>query len=158
MKHCYFKTTANQSNRHIGELGVGLIEVMIALFILAFAVLALGNMQASSLVAVNVSSKHLDVNSISEEILEHLKADPVQAGLGAYDTLFEETEAAGGVTPARAGIINGWKSRTATLLPEGTAQVACIVTECTVSLRWREAIVPGSTHQTFNLKVPLEIN
>lgn len=141
--------------RHIQQ-GVGLIEVMIALFILAFGALAIGNMQASALHAVSISTSHFDVNSISEEILEHLKADPTQAGSGAYNTTFAETAAAAAVPTERATIINGWKGRVAKALPDGATEVTCITTECTVSLRWRESVTSGSTQQLYRLKVPLQ--
>lgn len=159
----YFEPMLEYSaNRNEGfgghEQGVGLIEVMVALFILAFAALAIANMQTSSLVAVKISSNHLNVSSISEEITEHLKADTVQAGLGTYNTLFAETEAAAGLAAEYKTIINAWKSRTAELLPDGATEISCTTTDCTVSLRWRESIVAGENQQLYNLKVPLEAN
>lgn len=128
---------------------------MAALFILAFGALAIGNMQASALSAVSISTSHYDVSSLSEEILEHLKADPEQAGLGIYNTTFADAAAAATVPADRAAIINGWKNRVADLLPLGATQVACNTTECTVSLRWREVVTSGTTQQLYHLKVPL---
>lgn len=140
------------------EQGVSLLEVMIALFILAFGALAIANMQTNSLVAVKISSNHLNVSSISEEIVEHLKADTTQASQGTYNTLFADTAAIPGLADEYSDIINSWKNRTAELLPDGATQINCADTECTVSLRWRESIVAGVTQQVFNLKVPLEAN
>lgn len=137
----------------VNEYGVGLIEVMSALFILAFGALAIANMQASALSAVSISTSHFEVSSLSEEIVEHLKADPTQAGMGIYNTTFADTTviATATVSAERAGIINSWKNRAANALPSGATQVFCIATECTVSLQWREV----GTQQLYRLKVPL---
>lgn len=137
------------------EGGVGLIEVMIALFILTFGALAIASMQASALSAVRISSSHYEVSSISEEILAHLKADSAGAGSGVYNTTFDETAAAETVSAERGEFINEWKNKVAFTLSDGATQINCDTTECTVSLRWREAVSTGTSQQIYNLKVPL---
>ncbi|MEM7257986.1 MAG: prepilin-type N-terminal cleavage/methylation domain-containing protein, partial [Pseudomonadota bacterium] len=66
------------------QRGVGLIEVMTALFILAFAALAISNVQITALSGVTISTSHFAISTISEEIAEHLKADPAQAADTAF--------------------------------------------------------------------------
>lgn len=161
MNHRFYSHTANPLHRvfsgviKTNERGVGLIEVMIALFILAFGALAIGNMQASALSAVFISTSHYQVSSISEEILEHLKADATQAGLGAYNTTFAKTTADATVPTQRAKVINSWKNRVADVLPSGAAEIDCTITECSVSLRWRESVSVGVSQQFYRLKIPL---
>ena len=140
------------------QRGVTLIEVMIALFILVFGALAIANMQVSAMSSAKVASSHFAVSNIADEVLEQLKADYTEAGQGAYNTAFADSAAAVTVPAQRAAIINGWKSATAAALPEGTIEITCIITECTVSLRWRENVTGSVTQQLYNLRTPLQGN
>ena len=138
--------------------GIGLLEVMIALFILAFAALAIGNVQVSALTSVTISTSHFAVSKLTEEIAEQLKSDAVLAGQGAYNTTFTETAAPATVPTQRAQVINHWKNNAVEALPSGATQVACTTNECTISLRWNERVTSGAAQQIYNLKIPLQIN
>ncbi len=151
----------NSRSRHaypyrVFQNGVGLIEVMIALFILAFGALAIGNVQISALTSVSVSTSHFSVSKLTEEIAEQLKADPVEAGLGGYNTPFADTAARTSIPAQRAGVINNWKNNVSTALPSGATQINCTTNVCTISLRWSERITSGATEQLYNLRIPLQ--
>lgn len=134
------------------QQGVGLIEVMIALFIFAFGSLAIGNMLAGSLSAVHFSASHLALDTISREITEHLKANSARAGLGGYNTTFVETTAAANVYDEN--IINSWKSRVDSLL-SGETEIQCTTSNCLLSISWKEYTGTDSNEQVYNLNVPL---
>ncbi len=142
----------------IRQSGIGLLEVMIALFILAFGALAIGNVQVSALTSVTISTSHFAVSKLTEEIAEHIKSDAFLAGQGAYNTTFTETAAQTTVPVQQAQVINNWKSAAANALPSGATQVNCTTTECTISLRWRERSISGASNQLYNLKIPLQVN
>ena len=134
--------------------GVGLIEVLIALFVLAFGSLAISNMHADSLIGLKVSSNHLKVNSISNEIAELLKADSDGANDGNYNTSFAYM-AAHSDTPSYAKIrINLWKQMTESL-PSGQLEIDCASSLCNVSIQWRESLSDGVDTQTYNVRVPI---
>ncbi len=135
------------------QAGVGLIEVMIALFVLAFGALAIANLQTSALVATHHSSSHFALNSIGSEILEHLKADAAEAAAGSYNT--DYAQLAVDASAPRAAEINRWKSRVASALGAGATRINCSATNCAVSLRWDEQIGSGSGQQFYNVNVPL---
>jgi len=137
------------------QAGVGLIEVMIALFILAFGALAIANMQASTLSALKISTAHFSLTSLGTEIVEHLKADQVEAGRGTYNTDYLQLTADNSLSTAHAELINGWKTRVRNNLTSGATKIDCASTTCTVSLRWSERSSNGSTQQFYNLNVPL---
>ncbi len=148
----------NQHSRGSTQQGVGLIEVMIALFILAFGALAIGNVQLTALSSANISTSHFAVNSIAEEIAEKIKADSAQAANGLYNTTFDEATAMAGMNPQVTSLVNTTKQAAASSLKDGALQIACTPTDCTVSLRWRESITAGQTQQIYNLRFPLHFN
>ena len=140
------------------QSGVGLIEVMIALFILAFGALAIGNVQMSALFSVQVSSSHYAINNIAEGIAEHLKADPFQASTGIYNTVYTETAGTNAMPVTVRNFVSNSKVAAATELKDGELQIDCTTTECTVSLRWSDFSIAGQALQFYNLRVPLHFN
>lgn len=137
------------------QAGIGLIEVLIALFILAFGSLAISNMHTDSLIGLKVSSNHLQVNSISNEIAEQLKTVADDANNGLYNTGFDEDTAANGLPTDVADLINSWKQLTTESLPAGQINIQCAANLCSLSLQWRESISDGVDTQTYNVRVPI---
>jgi type IV pilus assembly protein PilV len=137
------------------QRGVGLIEVMIALFILTFGALAIGNVQMTALSSVTISSSHYAISSITEEIAEQLKADSDQAAAGSYNTLFSEAASTTAMPVPVAGFIDHSKQATAAALSDGALQIDCAATACTVSLRWTEPQTGSAAQQFYNLRFPL---
>lgn len=148
-------TGQQQGQNSLRQKGVSLIEVMITLFVLTFGVLAIGNLQTDALIGVNISSSHFMVNTMSQDILEQLKADSEGAAAGVYNTNYSDT----GATPnAPAGLVqlqNYWKTNTAQALSSGEMKIDCNTNECLVSVRWNEMTADGFAEQTFNLKSPI---
>lgn len=140
------------------EQGVGLIEVMAALFIFAVGALAIANMQGTAITNVKTSDSHFAISSLGEEIAEHLKASAVAAGAGTLNTEFSESVVSSSVPSVHAGYINGWKQRVTDVLPQGQSRIACVADSCDVSLQWRGAGLSGVSMQTYNLKFPLSVN
>ena len=76
------------------QSGIGLIEVILAMLIFAFAALAAGNIQTVSLGSANVANMHDDVNAFAHEMLEALKADRGNATAMQYNCLLYTSDAA----------------------------------------------------------------
>lgn len=137
------------------QSGVGLLEVLIAIFILAFGSIAIVNLQTSSVLAITISADHFKINELSQEIAEQLKADSKSAAAGEYNTGFAETAAATGTPLLIAQKINQWKTSMARSTTNGETSIACNLTECNIGLKWYEISHDDVSNQVFNLKTPI---
>jgi len=145
----------NRQIDHKNQLGVGLVEVLIALVILAFGALAIVNLQTASAVAISSSADHFKINELSQGIIEHLKADSNRAIAGNYNTAFSEDAASASIPTDIAQKINEWKQATSRSLPQGQAQIKCSTSECNVGFKWHESSHSGIDNQVYNLKSPI---
>lgn len=130
------------TNPHLQQ-GVGVIEVMIALALIMFTAMAVGNMQTSSIVSARVSSIHFSLDILSSEMLETLRAQPddAESGLLNFDGATTTTE---DIPPA----VSSWNSRIEEAIPTGLGSISCAAGFCDVSISWIERI-DGSTHRQF---------
>lgn len=135
------------------QSGVGLVEVMFAIVIFAFGALAIGNTNILSLTSIRTAEVHGNVNNIAHEMLEILKSDSSSAIDGNYNLSFDEEVPAG--NPIASGLITEWRARLQRELPDGAGQIQCDDNNCTVSLRWRERIIPSSDTVTYNVRASL---
>lgn len=135
--------------------GISLIEVLIAMFILAFGALAIVNLQTASAIAINSSTDHFTINKLSQGIVEQLKADTTRATTGDYNTDFSETEASANAPADIAQRINEWKAVVARSIPQGEMRIECNEDECDIVLKWHEQSHAGVADQTFNIKTPI---
>ncbi len=141
---------ARQSQR-----GVGLIEVLISLVVLAIGVLAIANLQTASNVAMRNSADYFKLNELSVSIMEQLKADASNAALGAYNTAYTDTGAGTAVAPGIATKLNAWKQSVAYAVPFGEVSIDCATAECLVSMRWYESTHNGTNEEVYNVKSPI---
>lgn len=136
------------------QSGIGLIEVMIALLVLTIGSLSVALMIKDSLVSLHYSSKHFDVDSLSQEMLENIRANSAAARDGNYNTLYEASVPSGDNTPV-ANSVDLWKLRVAELLPDGAAQIECNPDSCVVSMRWTENVMGIAAFQYYRLSTPI---
>jgi len=137
------------------QSGVSLIEVLIAMFILAFGSLAIVNLQTSSAIAIGSSADHFKIDKLSQGIVEQLKADIVGAAAGDYNTDFTDTQAPANTPTRIAHQINEWKASVARSIPQGQTRIQCTESACDIALKWYEVSHFGVSDQTFNVKTPL---
>lgn len=147
--------SSKKAVNRVAQSGVGLIEVMVALFILALGALAIANMQVSALLAIKISSAHFSLPSLGSEISEHLKADQAEAGFGTYNTTFDQLTADSSLSIEHAAVVNSWKTQVNSNLSAGATNIQCTTNSCTVSLRWNERSGNGSMQQFYNFNIPL---
>lgn len=139
---------------NIKQLGVGLIEVLIALIVLSVGALSVGLMIKDSHLSLFYSSNHFDIDSLSQEMLENIRANSAAARGGLYNTLYAAAVPSGIDTPV-AKSIDLWKARVAELLPQGAGQIECDADTCVVSMRWRESVDGNSAMQFYQLNTPI---
>lgn len=137
------------------QSGIGLIEVILAMLIFAFAALAAGNLQTVSLGSANIANMHDDVNAFAHEMLEALKADRGNATDMQYNIAYDETVPAKATAANQTQLVSDWRLRIDEQLPDGLGEILCDSESCQVSIQWRQYSVTGSNTKFFSLKTTL---
>lgn len=141
------------------QKGLGLVEVMIALFILLLAAMASARIQSMGMLSAQMSSFHLSLNHLSSEMLETLRANPdaANAGVFNFDLIPEDTTTdtdgdTDGDTDDDSVDIDArmleWNTRVGDAIPLGAGTVSCAAGICDVVISWMEEI-DGSYHRQF---------
>lgn len=128
---------------------------MLALFLLAFGVMAAAKVNTVSVTSVRNAEVHASINNLAHEILEVLKADKANATNGTYNIKYGESVPTDGKSPLVIDLVVEWKSRVETELPGGMSMIECKSGACTVSLSWRERLLPGKDMMTYNVRASL---
>jgi type IV pilus assembly protein PilV len=130
--------------------GVGLIEVLVAVLVLAIGLLGVAAMQATALRNSQSSLERSQGVMHVYTILDSMRANPSAARTGAYNM---------GMTcavPAAGNLVANDKRAWIDMLQQNLGatacgQVACVATLCTISVRWDDSRgTSGSATQTFS--------
>jgi type IV pilus assembly protein PilV len=119
------------------QLGLGLIEVLITVFVLAIGLLGLASLQQVS-IRNNQSAMERSMGVVqSYSIIEAIRADPDSAKSGRFNVAIDATPA-GSTFPANT--LTMWRSQLAQNLgAAATGSVDCDVTSCTVIIQWDDS-------------------
>jgi type IV pilus assembly protein PilV len=136
--------------------GFSLIEVLIAVLILAIGLLGLAGLQTYSLQSNLNAYQRSQANTLIYEIIDAMRTNREIARAGGYNLDF-------GVVPAGASIADldriGWRLRVTTLLPAGDTRIQSLGGDLfTVSIRWDDSKRAGAaagTTQTFTVTTQL---
>lgn len=135
--------------------GFSLIEVLITILILTFGALAIANLQTATLMANASSGDHFRINELSHAIIEQIKADPVRAAAGEYNTEYSDNAATNTNVAYVSEAINAWKMNVSKAIPLGETRIQCDADQCAIGLRWHEVTHDGSSEQTYNSSIPI---
>ena len=151
------------------QKGLSLIEVMIALAVFSFGLLALAALMASGL-KYNTSALHRSyATSQAYDIAERMRANRVGLDLGCYDGLGDSATNSGcfsasdsdtdpgciendsGCTPEQMAQYDSWQwnSDNARLLPEGTGTVSLESSIYTITISWNDDRDSGTPDVSF---------
>ena len=136
--------------------GVGLIEILIAVTILAFGLLGIAAMQATTLRNSQVASQRSEAAIGTSAILERMRANYAVAANGGYDLATMTCEA-----PTTTGLVKGdqrdWvNALQASLGPDACGQiVSCGGSTCTIIVQWNESRNGGSETQRLTTETRL---
>lgn len=124
------------------QRGATLVEVMIAVFILAVGLLGVAALQASALrnsgSALERSQAVIQTYSILDAMRANNAGGAMIARTGGYNRAF--TAAAGGGNPLATADITAWlNSLRATLGQSADGQINCAAAVCTISVRWDDS-------------------
>jgi type IV pilus assembly protein PilV len=145
------RTTRRRAPRFAASVrGVGLIEVLVAVLVLAIGLLGVAAMQATALRNSQSSLERSQGVMHVYTILDSMRANPSAARTGAYNM---------GMTcavPAAGNLVANDKRAWIDMLQQNLGatacgQVACVATLCTISVRWDDSRgTSGSATQTFS--------
>lgn len=137
------------TRRRAPARGVGLIEVLVAVLVLAIGLLGVAAMQAMALRNSQSSLERSQGVVHAYTILDAMRANPVQARAGAYNIGMTCVAPGGGSLVSND--LNAWITvLQQNLGPTACGQVNCVGPMCTVSVRWDDSRgTAGSVTQTF---------
>lgn len=117
------------------QQGVGLIEVLVTVLIMATALLTLSAMQMRSLQFNQSAYLRSQANILAYDIIDRMRLNRTHVTKYVIDY---NTDAPSGTTLAETDL-HEWKKLVEDLLPEGLGQVKCNSNGiCTISIRWSE--------------------
>ena len=125
--------------------GVGLIEILVAVTVLAFGLLGIAALQATSLRTTQSSMEHGEAAIKTYEILERMRANYDVAGNGGYDL----AEMTCSVPSATTRVQKDWKAWVESLQqalgPTACGQIIdCGSENCTIIVQWDDSRGTGN--------------
>ncbi|WP_374604458.1 type IV pilus modification protein PilV [Arenimonas sp.] len=136
----------NRNGKRKFQLGASLIEVMVAILVMAIGMLGIAALQAVSLRNTQGSAERTNAIIQSYSMLDTMRANREQARAGNYDEnwLCEAPDDAGRIS----GEIGNWiEQMQATVSPTACGQIDCGTVECTVEVRWNDELATGGEEE-----------
>lgn len=119
------------------QRGVGLIEVLIAIVVVALGVLAIIRMQTSMVQANQSALLRSQATFLVYDMADRLRVDRQSAITGLYNRDFDEE------LPAAVDVVGtetrDWLERIDDVLPAGQGSIASNGVQVTVSVRWDDS-------------------
>jgi len=120
------------------QRGVGLIEVLIAIVVVALGVLAIIRMQTNMVKANQSALLRSQATFLVYDMADRLRVDRQSAITGLYDRAFDDELPADGVS-VEGTETRDWLVRIADVLPAGEGAVVSNGVQATVSVRWDDS-------------------
>lgn len=142
-----------------GQSGISLIEVLVAIFVLAIGMLGMAALQMASLRANQSSYERSAAVMAAYTMIDRLRADLTAARAGSYNlTLGEGCAAPGGSTFPETQLA-AWLAELQTSMgPSACGGVTCSAgaASCVISVRWDDSRVQGGlSNQIFSIEARL---
>lgn len=136
--------------------GVGLIEVLIAVLILAIGLLGVAALQATALRNSQSSLQRSQGVVHVYSILDAMRANVTAARGGAYNMGLTCTVPAGG-TLVSDDQRNWIQAIQQNLGPNACGQVNCAANVCTITVRWDDSRAGGASQQNYTISTSSRI-
>ncbi len=117
--------------------GVGMIEVLIAIVVVALGVLAIIRMQTNMVRANQSALLRTQATLLVYDMTDRLRVDRMNASAGAYNRSFDDAVPDGGTLPANETA--DWLAQIRETLPSGAGAIANNGMQVTVSVRWDDS-------------------
>ena len=115
------------------QRGFSLIEVLIAILILAIGLLGMAHMQASGMRSTHGAYLRTQATFLAGDILDSMRANVTAARAGSYDIAFG---GAGTTGTVEGDDLIAWKAALAAALPAGDGQITTTDSDVTVEVSW----------------------
>lgn len=126
--------------RYHKEAGATLIEVLIAMLVLAIGLLGLAGLQATSIQSNHSAYYRSQATLLAGDLADRMRANRLEALTNAYLTDFPTSSSTNTVTGTTAEKdVAEWLNQLALTLPEGTGKVEKNGTLITISVRWNDS-------------------
>jgi type IV pilus assembly protein PilV len=123
-----------------GQKGFGLIEILVALLILAIGLLGMASLQTTSLQQTSGSQTRTQAIFLAEDLVERVRANRSNRGAYASAAPNPATTCDTSFAIANGGVatddLNEWRNALACLLPGGNGAVAVNGNVVTVDVTW----------------------
>src|SRR4029453_1075467 len=142
---------STQARRRLS--GVGMIEVLVAILIFAFGMLALSGLQMRALAFSQSSLYRSQATALTDDIIDRMRADRGNAKSGKWDTTVDDDPDTSFTSSAIYDTDRkDWKLAVRQLLPSGKASIEVTSDVVTIVIQWddtrgREA---AQTFQTIS--------
>ncbi|ANI18353.1 type IV pilus modification protein PilV [Pseudomonas citronellolis] len=146
------------------QTGSTLIEVLIAMVVLAIGLIGMAGLQATSVQSNQGAYYRSQASILANDMADRIRANRANALSGAYTmSSFPDSSTSNSVTGSRAAIDRGeWLNQLASTLPDGTGMVALNGNVFTISIRWNDNRArikasndTSSTTETFQYRTRL---
>lgn len=137
------------------QRGVGLIEVLIAVVVLAIGLLGLAGLQIRTL-RDNESASSRGIAVVqTHSIIDAMRADRQNAVNGLFDVDFTTADPTG--STFREVSIRAWRaSLTAVLGAAAKGKIDCDGADCTITVRWDDSRATGGS-TTFSIATEVQL-
>ena len=115
------------------QRGFTMIEVLIAVLVLAIGLLGMAHMQASGMRSTHGAYLRTQATVLAGDILDSMRANVTAARAGSYDIAFGGAGAAGTI---EGDDLIAWKANLAAMLPAGDGQITTTGSDVTVEIAW----------------------
>jgi type IV pilus assembly protein PilV len=125
----------------LGQRGVTMIEVLIAILVLSFGLLGIAGMQWISLQFNHSALLRSQASNLAYDMSDRLRANRAAARSGDFAAPAFSDPSCNGFDPSDASPANeilGWRCQIAALLPEGQGRIVNNGDRYTIELRWRD--------------------
>lgn len=128
--------------------GIGMIEVLIAIVILAFGLLGIAALQTATLRSSQSSLQRSQATVQTYAILDAMRANREVARIGGYNLTTMTCTAPDRGSLAMNDLANWIGSLKQTLGDSACAKVVCGSVECEISVQWDDTRAKGKSDQT----------
>lgn len=126
------------------QIGFTLVEVLIAMVVLAFGLLGLASLQATSLRFNNSAYLRSQATNIAYDIVDRMRVNHANALAGDYDNQDFQDPPPACASDMLVGTIaqrdiQSWRSALTCTLPQGTGSVTRVDNQFTIVIRWDDS-------------------
>lgn len=133
-------TTKHLPRSRAGQQGVGLLEVLIAVLVMAIGLLGIAALQATALRNSQSSMERSQAVMQTYAILDAMRANPEAARAGAYDYAVSSSCAAPGAGSLAQSDLSAWITALKGSMGSGACGgVACNAATCVVTVQWDDS-------------------